>query len=84
MVRDNRNPVITCIVEPRSGHELDDADTAGADQPRHSVLVVGAARPEWKLPACWRCAATSCAWRSAGRRWAACWPQPRWYMDGSG
>src|SRR3984893_6361877 len=41
MVRDNRNPVITCIVEPRSGHELDDADTAGADQPRHSVLVVG-------------------------------------------
>ena len=22
MVRDNRNPVITCIVEPRSGHEL--------------------------------------------------------------
>src|SRR6266704_1130278 len=41
MVRDNRNPVITCVVEPRSGHELDDADTAGADQPRHSVLVVG-------------------------------------------
>lgn len=43
MVRDNRNPVITCIVEPRSGHELDDADAdaAGADQPRHSVLVVG-------------------------------------------
>ena len=41
MVRDNRNPVITCVVEPRSGHELDDADTAGADQPPHSVLVVG-------------------------------------------
>ncbi len=47
MVRDNRNPVISCIVEPRSGHELDDTDThtdtdtEGADQPRHSVLVVG-------------------------------------------
>ena len=53
MVRDNRNPVISCVVEPRSGHELDDADAdtstdAGADtgadaagQPRHSVLVVG-------------------------------------------
>ena len=41
MVRDNRNPVITCIVEPRSGHELDDADTAGADRSRRSVLVVG-------------------------------------------
>jgi mycofactocin system FadH/OYE family oxidoreductase 1 len=23
-VRDNRNPVITCVVDPRSGHELDD------------------------------------------------------------
>jgi len=53
MVRDNRNPVISCVVEPRSGHELDDADAdtstdAGADtgadaagRPRHSVLVVG-------------------------------------------
>jgi len=30
MVRDNRNPVISCVVEPRSGHELDDAD-ADAD-----------------------------------------------------
>jgi len=55
MVRDNRNPVISCVVEPRSGHERDDADAdadtstdAGADtgadaagRPRHSVLVVG-------------------------------------------
>jgi len=23
-VRDNRNPIITCVVDPRSGHELDD------------------------------------------------------------
>jgi mycofactocin system FadH/OYE family oxidoreductase 1 len=41
MVRDNRNPVITCVVEPRSGHELEDSDMVGADQPQHSVLVVG-------------------------------------------
>jgi mycofactocin system FadH/OYE family oxidoreductase 1 len=41
MVRDNRNPVITCVIEPGSGHELDDGDTAGPDQAPSSVLVVG-------------------------------------------
>ncbi len=42
MVRDNRNPVVTCVVEPRSGHELGDDDaTAGADQTLNAVLVVG-------------------------------------------
>jgi len=41
MVRDNRNPVITCVIEPSSGHELDDGDIAGPDQARSPVLVVG-------------------------------------------
>ena len=41
MVRDNRNPVITCVIEPSSGHELDDGDTAGPDLAAGSVLVVG-------------------------------------------
>ena len=43
MVRDNRNPVITCVIEPSSGHELDESDTdAGSqDQSPGSVLVVG-------------------------------------------
>lgn len=41
MVRDNRNPIVTCIAEPRSGHETTDADLAGADQTAHQVLVVG-------------------------------------------
>ena len=41
MVRDNRNPIITCVIEPSSGHELDDDDTAGPDLPPASVLVVG-------------------------------------------
>ena len=41
MVRDNRNPIITCVIEPSSGHELDDDDTAGPDLPPTSVLVVG-------------------------------------------
>jgi mycofactocin system FadH/OYE family oxidoreductase 1 len=43
MVRDNRNPVITCVIEPGSGHELDggDGDGAGPDQARSPVLVVG-------------------------------------------
>ncbi len=40
MVRDNRNPIITCVIEPSSGHELDD-DTAGPDLAPTSVLVVG-------------------------------------------
>jgi mycofactocin system FadH/OYE family oxidoreductase 1 len=43
MVRDNRNPVITCVIEPSSGHELDESDAGGGgpDQSPMSVLVVG-------------------------------------------
>jgi len=41
MVRDNRNPVVSCVVEPRSGHELDEADVSGMDQDPSTVLVVG-------------------------------------------
>lgn len=43
-VRDNRNPIVTCIADPRSGHEATDPDVeaaAPADRPR-DVLVVGA------------------------------------------
>jgi mycofactocin system FadH/OYE family oxidoreductase 1 len=41
MVRDNRNPVLSCVIEPRSGHELDEADVSGTDQDPSTVLVVG-------------------------------------------
>ena len=47
MVRDNRNPVISCVIEPGSGHELDDGDAPGQDQGLGQaagpgqVLVVG-------------------------------------------
>ena len=41
MVRDNRNPVITCVIEPGSGHELDCVDGCGGDQNSSTVLVVG-------------------------------------------
>jgi 2,4-dienoyl-CoA reductase (NADPH2) len=41
MVRDNRNPVVSCVVEPRSGHELDEVDVRGTDQDPSMVLVVG-------------------------------------------
>ncbi len=45
MVRDNRNPVITCVVEPGSGHELDGVDVLAGDQhwdqDSSTVLVVG-------------------------------------------
>lgn len=51
-VRDARNPIVSCIVEPSSGHELDDPsplpdDTdaistrSSAQAPRTEVLVVG-------------------------------------------
>ena len=47
MVRDNRNPVVTCVIEPGSGHEpgtghaLDGVDVSGWDQNSSTVLVVG-------------------------------------------
>ena len=45
MVRDNRNPVITCVIEPGSGHELDGDDVPAGDQHvdqnSSQVLVVG-------------------------------------------
>jgi mycofactocin system FadH/OYE family oxidoreductase 1 len=41
MVRDNRNPVVSCVIEPRSGHELDEVDVRGTDQDPSTVLVVG-------------------------------------------
>lgn len=41
-VRDNRNPIVSCAVEPSSGHELDDPDwTAPASRPRDVVIVGG-------------------------------------------
>jgi 2,4-dienoyl-CoA reductase (NADPH2) len=41
-VRDNRNPIITCVVDPTTGHETDDPDwTAPATRTR-SVVVLGA------------------------------------------
>lgn len=44
-VRDARNPVVTCVVDPRSGHELTDTDVersgAGSIPGSQSVTVVG-------------------------------------------
>lgn len=44
-VRDNRNPVVTCIGDPRSGHEIVDVDvevTTSHEGQGHRVLIVGA------------------------------------------
>lgn len=41
MVRDNRNPVITCVIEPGSGYEPHDGDLLDSDQQPSTVLVVG-------------------------------------------
>lgn len=41
-VRDNRNPIVSCLGEPRSGHETTDPDPEAAqDAERRDVLVVG-------------------------------------------
>jgi 2,4-dienoyl-CoA reductase (NADPH2) len=40
-VRDNRNPLVSCVGEPRSGHELDDPDAAGSAARPLDVVVVG-------------------------------------------
>lgn len=45
-VRDNRNPIVTCVVDPRTGHELADPDLDAARPGGHGratadVLVVG-------------------------------------------
>jgi 2,4-dienoyl-CoA reductase (NADPH2) len=40
-VRDNRNPIISCVGEPGSGHEIDDPPIEGTDALARDVLVVG-------------------------------------------
>ena len=40
-VRDNRNPIVTCVADPRSGHETQDPDPNGQDSVRQVAVVVG-------------------------------------------
>jgi mycofactocin system FadH/OYE family oxidoreductase 1 len=40
-VRDNRNPIVSCVVEPRAGHELEDPDPVGTAARPRDVVVVG-------------------------------------------
>lgn len=40
-VRDNRNPIVSCIGDPRSGHETEDPPIAGHDDAPRRVLVAG-------------------------------------------
>ncbi|WP_433872451.1 mycofactocin system FadH/OYE family oxidoreductase 1 [Saccharopolyspora sp. CA-218241] len=40
-VRDARNPVVSCVGEPRSGHETEDPPVSGTDPAPREVLVVG-------------------------------------------
>ena len=40
-VRDNRNPIVSCVGEPRSGHETTEPDPEGTDPVSGDVLVVG-------------------------------------------
>lgn len=40
-VRDNRNPLVSCVGEPRSGHETTEPDPEGTDPIPGDALVVG-------------------------------------------
>ncbi|MFF6995252.1 mycofactocin system FadH/OYE family oxidoreductase 1 [Streptomyces sp. NPDC008313] len=40
-VRDSRNPVVSCVAEPRSGHETQDPPVEGTDPVPLDALVVG-------------------------------------------
>ncbi|ASR34612.1 2,4-dienoyl-CoA reductase [Prauserella marina] len=40
-VRDVRNPVVSCIGDPRSGHETGDPPSEGTDPPRRALVVGG-------------------------------------------
>ena len=40
-VRDNRNPIVSCVGEPRSGHETVEPTIDGTDPDPREVLVVG-------------------------------------------
>ena len=42
MVRDVRNPLVTCVVEPSAGHETEDSPLPDSGRPGPEVLVVGA------------------------------------------
>ena len=44
-VRDNRNPIVSCVMDPRSGHELDDAAEPAIsprDNIQRTLTIVGA------------------------------------------
>ena len=44
-VRDNRNPIVSCVMDPRSGHELDDAAEPAVsprDNIQRTLTIVGA------------------------------------------
>ncbi len=41
MVRDNRNPMVTCVVNPMSGHEFEDEPLVGTATIASEVQVVG-------------------------------------------
>ena len=41
-VRDARNPIVTCVVEPTSGHEMQDPDWYVSSMSPQTVTVVGA------------------------------------------
>jgi 2,4-dienoyl-CoA reductase (NADPH2) len=44
-VRDARNPIVTCVVDPRTGHELAEPDEAAVAAPQRRVVTVVGSGP---------------------------------------
>ena len=69
-VRDVRNPIVTCVGEPSSGHETEDPDWTSPARPR-DVLVVGAGPAGLEAARVAASARAPCAGRRSqhARRW---------------
>lgn len=79
-VRDNRNPVVSCIGEPCSGHETEPehAPTPPQGQVFRPCWLSVAARPGWSAPGCSRPWGTESVSRSGPSARAACCAPRRW------
>ena len=64
-VRDNRNPIVSCVGEPGSGHEVDEPPSEGTDPLSRTSWWSGADPPASSAPGSWPSAGTRSSWPNA-------------------